>query len=213
MLRDAYTFIIPLLVLALICLLVGWWLAPGFYAGTVLLVLLAAFVGFFFRDPERAIPQGDGLVVSPADGRVMFVKPADPQDERAGTLVSIFLSVFDVHINRSPIAGRITAVEYRAGKFLNALNDRCSVENEQNIVRVENGQLMVTCSQIAGVIARRIVFWHKAGDWVERGQRIGLIKFGSRTDLILPPGVNVCVKPGDRVRGGVTTIGKVNRPF
>jgi phosphatidylserine decarboxylase len=140
------------------------------------------------------------IVVSPADGKVVVVRPLNPQDEREGTLVSIFLSVFDVHVNRSPLAGTITGMEYRRGRFMIATNHQASVENEQNVVTVETEKLKVTFKQIAGVIARRIVF--------ALGESVGLIKFGSRTDLLLPPSVAVEVKPGDRVRGGVTIIGR-----
>ena len=209
MLRDAYTFIIPLVLLAVLCLLLGWVYAPGFLIGAAVLILLALFVAFFFRNPQRDVPPDTNLVVSPADGRVVVVKPVDAQNPQAGTLVSIFLSVFDVHVNRAPIAGTITATEYRRGKFIIATAERASVENEQNIVTVKNEQLTVVFKQIAGVIARRIVFWKKLGDHVALGERVGLIKFGSRTDLILPPTVSVEVKPGDRVKGGVSIIGRI----
>jgi phosphatidylserine decarboxylase len=209
MLRDAYPFLSVLLILAVVVALGGYFLAPGFYLLSLLLLCLAAFIAFFFRNPQREVSRDPQLVLSPADGHVSTVRPIDEQRPEAGMFVSIFLSVFDVHINRTPIAGRITNITYQAGKFLNALNHRSSLENEQNIVTVENELMTVTFKQIAGVIARRIVFWKKIGDTLQPGERVGLIKFGSRTDLFLPPQVEVLVKPGDRVLGGLTIIGKI----
>jgi phosphatidylserine decarboxylase len=210
--RDAYVFIIPLGVVAVLGGVLGVAVEQGYFVwGGGVFLLLALFVAFFFRDPERVPPAGEGLVVSPADGRVVLVEPLDRQNPDAGTLVSIFLSVFDVHVNRSPIAGQITGVEYREGKFRIATDARASVENEQNIVTVENGQLKVIFKQIAGVLARRIVFWKQAGDHLQLGERVGLIKFGSRTDVILPPEVEVSVRQGERVKGGVSIIGRVRR--
>lgn len=211
MLRDAYSMLILLAVLAAVAGLLGWAVAPGFYIAAVVLLLLALFVAYFFRNPERETPTDKSLVVSPADGRVVAVRAITPDDPESGTFVSIFLSVFDVHVNRSPIAGRITDVKYRTGKFLNALSHHSSEENEQNIVTVENELMTVVFKQIAGVIARRIVFWKKVGDSLALGERVGLIKFGSRTDLLLPPQVNVSIKKGEKVVGGVTIIGKVSQ--
>ncbi len=209
--RDAYVFIIPLGVAAVLGGLLGVAVEQGYFVWGGVFLLLALFVAFFFRDPERVPPAGEGLVVSPADGRVVVVEPVDRQNPNAGTLVSIFLSVFDVHVNRSPIMGQITGVEYREGKFRIATDARASVENEQNIVTVENGQLKVIFKQIAGVLARRIVFWKQLGDHLQLGERVGLIKFGSRTDVILPPEVEVSVQQGERVKGGVSIIGRVRR--
>lgn len=209
MLPDAYTFIVPLVLLALLSALLGWAYAPGFLIGAAILLLLALFVAFFFRNPDRDVPTDSSLVVSPADGRVVVVKPVDGRDPQAGMLVSIFLSVFDVHVNRSPVAGTITETEYRRGKFIIATAERASVENEQNVVTIANDQVTVVFKQIAGAIARRIVFWKKTGDRVALGERVGLIKFGSRTDLILPPQVRIEVKPGDRVKGGISIIGRI----
>ena len=176
-----------------------------------ILALLALFIAYFFRNPEREAPSDASLILSPADGHVSVVRPLGGDGNPAGNVVSIFLSVFDVHVNRTPIAGRITNVQYKKGKFLNALNQRSSLENEQNIITVQNEHLTVTFSQIAGVIARRIVFWKKIGDTLAPGERIGLIKFGSRTDIILPPEVEIVVKKGDRVFGGTTIIGKIKK--
>ncbi len=209
MVRDAYSFIIPLALLACLCLLLGWWFGWGFYLGAVLLSFLALFVAFFFRDPDREIVVDERLVVSPADGLVVVVKPLDQSE--GGSLVSIFLSIFDVHVNRSPIAGRIVDIDYRPGSFMIATEERASVENEQNVITVENQYVRVVFKQIAGLIARRIVFWKSKGEKVELGERIGLIKFGSRVDLILPPEVTVTVKKGEHVKGGTSIVGRVNR--
>lgn len=210
MLRDAYTFIIPLGILSLICLTLGWLYWPVFFWFAGFLVLLAAFVAFFFRDPERKTSLDEKTVISPADGLVVVVKPFDSEELKGGTLVSIFLSIFDVHVNRSPLAGKVTSSDYKPGRFLVATQERASIENEQTIITVENPYATVIFKQIAGLIARRIVFWKKVGDQVRLGERVGYIKFGSRVDIILPPQVSVLVKKGQRVKGGVTIIGKVS---
>lgn len=178
-------------------------------AGAVL-VALGGFTAFFFRDPERAIPTDEGLVVSPADGRVVRVVPA-PEEHPLGpgtTQISIFLSIFNVHINRAPIGGRIEKVEYHAGEFLPAFDDRASLRNEHNAVTLKDGEMRVLFKQIAGLIARRIVFRKRPEDSVLRGERVGLIKFGSRVDVFLPRGIEVAVKVGDRVQGGASVIGR-----
>jgi phosphatidylserine decarboxylase len=188
----------------------GLLLALRLHALGGVLVALGLFTAFFFRDPERAIPSDPRLVVSPADGKVVQVLPA-PEGHLLGpgtTQVSIFLSIFDVHINRSPIAGRIEKVEYTKGDFLPAFDDKASLRNEQNAVTVVDGEGRVVFKQIAGLIARRIVFRKRPDDSVARGERVGLIKFGSRTDLFLPRGIEVLVKVGDRVQGGSSVIGR-----
>ena len=172
------------------------------------LVALGVFTTFFFRDPERAIPGDPRLVLSPADGKVVQVIPA-PDDHPLGkgtTQISIFLSIFDVHINRSPISGKIAAVQYHPGEFLPAFDDKASLRNEQNSVIVEGTGSRVMFKQIAGLIARRIVFKKRLGDDVAAGERVGLIKFGSRVDVFLPAGVSLRVKIGDRVSGGTSVI-------
>jgi phosphatidylserine decarboxylase len=209
--RDAYAFIVPLVLLGGLCLLLGWLISDEFYYGTALFFLLALFVAYFFRDPEREAPDDERLVVSPADGLVVVVKPVELADGNMGTLVSIFLSIFDVHVNRSPLAGRIVETDYRPGKFLVATKQKASIENEQNVITVENSYARVVFKQIAGLIARRIVFWKKKGDHVALGERVGLIKFGSRVDIILPPQVIVVARKGERVKGGVSIIGKVDQ--
>lgn len=210
MLRDAYPFLFALALLAVVAAVAGQFYHSGFFFLSLIFILLGLFIAYFFRNPEREVVTDPRLVLSPADGHVSVVKPMDANDPAAGNVVSVFLSVFDVHVNRTPIAGRITNVRYQPGKFLNALNQRSSVENEQNIITVQNEHLTVTFSQIAGVIARRIVFWKKIGDTLSPGERIGLIKFGSRTDIFLPPTVKIEVKKGDRVIGGQTIIGKIS---
>jgi phosphatidylserine decarboxylase len=168
-------------------------------------LLLALFFLWFFRDPERAIPDTAGALVSPGDGKVTdvsFVTTSGGKQAR----VSIFLSVFDVHVNRSPIAGVVREVRYQRGKFLNAMNQASADENEQNIVRVEGDGQVVVFKQIAGLLARRIVFYPKMGDRLERGQRVGLIKFGSRVDVLFDASAVLQVKIGDRVRGGASIL-------
>jgi phosphatidylserine decarboxylase len=169
-------------------------------------ILLGAFFLWFFRDPDRTVPADAGLVVSPADGVVTDVSVFGAE---AKTRISIFLNVFNVHVNRSPIAGIVTAVQYQKGKFGNAMAGHSSEHNEQNIVTVDGEGHSVTFKQIAGLLARRIVFSKKLGDTVSRGERIGLIKFGSRVDVMLNRGVNPTVKVGDKVAGGSSIIAKV----
>lgn len=181
-----------------------WWLLGAGWAAPAL--LLGAFCAWFFRDPERVIPDAAGAVVSPADGKVTEVATVHEGGEPR-TRISIFLNVFDVHVNRSPVAGTITEVEYRRGRFRNAMGAVSSEENEQNIVTVSSEHGAVVFKQIAGLIARRIVFTKRRGDRVERGERVGLIKFGSRADVLLPAGFAVMVKTGDRVRGGSSVLG------
>jgi phosphatidylserine decarboxylase len=207
MVRDAYPILIPLALISILLLALSAIYGPLLVVG-VIGILLTGFVAYFFRDPERQIPSGKGLVVSPADGKVVVVEPIKGP-EGAGTLVSIFLSVFDVHVNRTPVEGRVSAVEYRRGKFMIATDRRASIENEQSILTFESPVGPIVCKQIAGLIARRIVYWIKPGSEVGRGDRFGLIKFGSRVDLILPAGVKVEVRVGDRVKGGESVIGKM----
>jgi phosphatidylserine decarboxylase len=174
--------------------------------------LLAAFFLWFFRDPERAIPQGEGLVVSPADGKVTQVlRVAAPE---GGTLrLSIFLNVFNVHVNRSPIAGALREVRYQKGEFLNAMNPASAERNEQNLAVVQSDEgYTVAFKQIAGLLARRIVFNPTPGKRLERGQRVGLIKFGSRVDVVLPGNAQLHVKQGDHVKGGSSILANIPAP-
>ena len=166
---------------------------------------LAAFCLYFFRDPERETPAGD-VLVSPADGKVVAVRQLDSGEMR----VSIFLNIFNVHVNRTPIAGRVTAVQYQKGKFLVASHEAASQENEQNTLIIEGRGTRVVCRQIAGLIARRIVCYKRPGDTVAAGERIGYIKFGSRTDVIFGPEWSARVKVGDKVAGGSTVLAQRN---
>lgn len=172
------------------------------------LLLLAGFMAYFFRDPERAIPSDKTVIVSPADGRVTLVGKLSPEDSNSPKVVSIFLSPLDVHINRSPISGKVLDVTYTKGRFKPATSDKASLVNEQNALTIQGEGLTIVCKQIAGVLARRIVCWKKPGDRLELGERFGLIKFSSRTDLVMPPEVEVLVSVGERVKGGVTIIGR-----
>lgn len=203
MVRDAYYYAIPLLAAAgLIAYLAGaLWALPA--------LLLAAFFLWFFRDPHRIIPNEAGALVSPADGKVTEVAPLT-SNGAARLRISIFLNVFDVHVNRSPIAGIIREVRYQKGKFVNAMNAVSAEQNEQNVVTVEGDGQTVIFKQIAGLLARRIVFNKQIGDRVARGERVGLIKFGSRVDVLLDASATVEVKVGDRVKGGSSVLAYLN---
>jgi phosphatidylserine decarboxylase len=203
MVRDGYFYGIGSAIAAALIIWLAWW--P--YAIPVL--LLGAFCLWFFRDPERQIPDAPGSIVSPGDGKVTDVSTiASTEDSSAAkrTRISIFLNVFNVHVNRSPVAGVIRDVRYQRGKFLNAMGPHSAAENEQNIVTVEGEGRTVIFKQIAGLIARRIVFNLKVGDTVARGQRVGLIKFGSRVDVVFDSDAAVQVKAGDHVKGGATVL-------
>ena len=209
MVKEGYPWILVPLVAGLLAglLYLSWGGLPWLLLAAVLL-LLAAFMAYFFRDPQRAVPAESGLVVSPADGRVTRVEKLSEGDERSPTVVSIFLSPFDVHVNRAPIAGAVVDVTYTKGRFIAATSDNASLVNEQNALTIKGEHLTVVCKQIAGVLARRIVCWKRPGDKLELGERFGLIKFGSRTDLVLPPEVEVVVAVGARVSGGLSVIGR-----
>ena len=203
--KEGWPLILTAAALVLLALLFGW------KAIGLVLVVLSVGVAAFFRDPERVIPSGDGLVVSPADGRVVAVAPVqgDGLFPDAVTRISIFLSPLDVHINRAPVAGRINDVRYRAGKFLPAYNEDAARYNEQNALRiVDERERNWGVVQIAGIMARRIVCRAKAGDMLTRGERFGLIMFGSRTDIYLPQGCRIEATEGQRVKGGETIIGR-----
>jgi phosphatidylserine decarboxylase len=168
-------------------------------------LVLAAFFLWFFRDPQRTIPQGAGQVVSPGDG---VVTEAEWIETISGSRLrlSIFLNVFDVHVNRAPVGGVVTVCEFRKGEFMNAMNPESVLHNEQTLITIDGGGYQVSFKQIAGLLARRIVCNLKVGDRVERGQRIGLIKFGSRVDVLIPAAANLKVKTGSRVKGGSTVL-------
>lgn len=199
MVRDGFYYGLGAAVAAVLLGLINPWLALG-------PVLLGAFFLWFFRDPERTIPAGPGVVVSPADGKVTAVSQFT-QNGQPKRRISIFLNVFDVHVNRAPIAGTITGLSYQKGKFGNAMSAGSSEANEQNIVTMKSDEQTVTFKQIAGLLARRIVFNPRTGDKLERGQRVGLIKFGSRVDVVLDEAVDIRVKVGDRVLGGSSILG------
>jgi phosphatidylserine decarboxylase len=199
MVRDGYFYGIGSALAAALII----WLASWPYAVPVL--LLGVFCLWFFRDPERQIPNQPGAIVSPGDGKVTDVSTVNSAGARQAR-ISIFLNVFNVHVNRSPIAGVIRDVRYQSGKFLNAMGPNSADENEQNIVTVEGEGRTVVFKQIAGLIARRIVFNFKVGDTVALGQRVGLIKFGSRVDVLFDPDAALQVKPGDHVKGGATIL-------
>ena len=181
----------------------------GLWPVALVFVVLAAFMAYFFRDPRRQPPTDANLVVAPADGRVTRVRPVGDLSERSSNVISIFLSPFDVHINRAPIAGKITNVAYTRGKFLMATDENASVVNEQNALTIEGERITVVCKQIAGILARRIVCWKQVGENVGLCERFGLIKFSSRTDLLLPANVEILVAEGARVKGGTTIIGRI----
>jgi phosphatidylserine decarboxylase len=205
-LRIAREGIIYILVPAAVTVML---LVVGLWPIAIAFAVVTAFMAYFFRDPRRDPPQDDRLVVSPADGRVTLVRKIAAGDQPAATLVSIFLSPLDVHINRAPIAGEIKNVAYTRGKFLMATDEKASLVNEQNALTIEGERITVVCKQIAGILARRIICWKHAGERISLGERFGLIKFSSRTDLLLPSQVEVLTKEGARVRGGVTVIGRI----
>jgi phosphatidylserine decarboxylase len=195
MVKEGFPFVIVPVILALIFgSLQLWILAAAFVA-------VALFMAYFFRDPARSIPTDENIVLSAADGRVTRVDTLEN-----GKLVSVFLSPLDVHINRAPISGKITKVDYVKGKKIPATSDQASLVNERNSITITGEKLTVVCTQIAGIVARRIVCWNKEGDELEIGQKYGLIKFSSRTDLLMPREVEIRVSVGDRVVGGETII-------
>jgi len=200
MVRDGILYGIALAAVAAIV-----WGGTHMVGLTAVPVLLGAFLVWFFRDPARRIPGGEGLIVSPADGKV---EDAEWIETTGGSRVrvSIFLNVFDVHVNRVPVSGTVTLAEYREGQFLNALNAESALHNEQTLVTIDAGGYSVSFKQIAGLLARRILCNVREGDQVQRGQRMGLIKFGSRVDVLLPANVELRVRAGDRVKGGSSVL-------
>jgi phosphatidylserine decarboxylase len=201
MVKEGYYFGVPPLLLGVIAYTLSWWIT-----GTVFF-LLAAFVFSFFRDPERIIPATPGAIVSPADGRVVVLKDEDFAG-RPGKRISVFLAIWNVHVNRSPASGTISAMEYRPGKFLAAMLERASLENEQNVFTLKTEAGDMVFKQIAGLIARRVVSWKKPGDTVARGERIGLVRFGSRVDIWLPKEAEILVRVGENVKGGSSVLAR-----
>lgn len=200
---EGWPFILPLAAASALLFVFGWKNAGYF------LLALTLFVLFFFRDPERPIPEGEGVVVSPADGRVIVVKDVYETDylKSKAKQISIFLSVFNVHVNRAPMAGKVVAVKYNPGRFHIASVDKASTDNEQTAMVISNEKGSILVKQIAGLIARRIVCYAKPGDIVKTGERFGLIRFGSRVDIFLPEDSDLNVKVGDRIKGGRDVIG------
>src|SRR5215475_1834138 len=206
MVRDGYFYALGLGAVAALV----WFLTHSVVLAALPLIL-AAFFLWFFRDPERVIPAGPGQIVSPADG---MVTDAEWIETTSGSRLrlSIFLNVFNVHVNRSPVAGVVKLVEFRKGQFLNAMKAESVLNNEQTMIVIDGGGYDVSFKQIAGLLARRIVCNLKAGDRVERGQRMGLIKFGSRVDVLLPAEADLKVKKGMRVRGGSSVLAEISEP-
>ena len=200
--KDGFIFILPLLIITVLMFLIS------FYWATAIFGLGFLFVTWFFRDPERRIPNEPNVIVSPADGKITeIVTENEPINGKLCKRVTIFLSVFNVHVNRVPIEGTIEDIRYNPGKFLAAFNPKASMDNEQNLILINNGRTHIFVKQIAGLIARRIVCWPKKGDHYESGQRYGLIRFGSRVDILLPENTKLSVACGDKVSGGKSIIG------
>jgi phosphatidylserine decarboxylase len=197
MVRDAYKFVIPAIVLG-----IAFVLFSLSYVAT-LFFLLAAFVCFFFRNPHRKIPEGSNLIVSPADGKVVKISKIDGEQT-----ISIFLNIFNVHVNRSPISGQLEKLEYKRGKFKVAYDEEASRVNEQNILTINGTGVRVVVRQVAGLIARRVICWKKPGNSLQRGELFGLIRFGSRVDIVVPGHVKIAVKVGDHVQGGSSVLGE-----
>jgi phosphatidylserine decarboxylase len=203
MVREAYKFGLPPIVLGVLCLIPGWKWAAG------ILIFLGLFVFYFFRDPDRKIPAEPGLVVSPADGHVVEIVD-EPLDAHPGKRVSIFLSIWDVHVQRAPVAGTIAGIVYKPGKFYAALRKSASTENEQNVIYMKSSGGTLVFKQIAGAIARRVLCWKREGEEVGRGERVGMIRFGSRVDIWLQPEAEVVVRRGQKVKGGESILAKWN---
>jgi len=204
---DGWRFIVPLWLLTIliaVLYLAGsvWWLIP-----LILVGLFAIFVTCFFRDPERKIPEGDALVLSPGDGKVILIEDAESDSGEKLKLVSIFLSVFNVHVNRIPIGGKVIKVDYTPGKFHKAFEREAVTENERTEITIESAYGRLRFAQVAGILARRIVCQLKGDEQVAAGERFGLIRFGSRVDVWLDPKVELKVKLGDKVKGGESIIG------
>lgn len=198
MVKEGIPFVLVPLLIAVAFGIFGFWLIAALFGAVVL------FMAFFFRDPDRTVPQEKNVIVAPADGRVTRI-----EENENGKFISIFLSPLDVHINRAPIAGRISKATYIQGQKVPATRNDASFINERNSLEIEGEGIKVTCTQIAGILARRIVCWNKEGDMLQRGQRFGLIKFSSRTDLQMPSNVDVLVEIDDKVKGGETVVARI----
>jgi len=205
MVKEGYWFGLPLLAIGGVSLALRTPLSMTIGA---VLAFLALFIFYFFRNPDRKIPMEPGVVVSPADGRIVVVKDEENAG-RPGKRISIFLAIWNVHVNRSPAAGTIAKLEYKPGKFLAAWAEKASLENEQNVFTLSSEYGEIVFKQIAGWVARRVVSWKKTGDSVGRGELVGLVRFGSRVDLWLPESAEIAVKVGDNVKGGSSVIARM----
>jgi phosphatidylserine decarboxylase len=203
MVRDAYRFALPVIAAGAVCLMFHWHWAAG------ILFFLGLFIFYFFRDPNRTIPTEPSAVVSPADGQVVEIID-EAFDGAPGQRISIFLSIWDVHVQRAPVAGRVAKVQYKPGKFYAALRRAASEQNEQNVISLTTADGTLVFKQIAGAIARRVIFWKSEGDAVARGERVGMIRFGSRVDIWLPAGAEIVVKRRQMVKGGESILAKWN---
>ena len=201
MVKEGYYFGLPPLFFGGVTLALNWWIAAG------ILIALALFCFSFFRDPDRADPPDPDAVVSPGDGRVVVITEEENAG-RPGTRVSIFLAIWNVHVNRTPLSGTITQIKYLPGKFLAAWDPKASTQNEQNIFTLSTPGGDIEFKQIAGLIARRVVSWKKPGESVFRGERVGLVRFGSRVDIWLPQDAQISVKVGDTVHGGSSVLAR-----
>jgi phosphatidylserine decarboxylase len=201
MVRDAYKFIIPVLALGVLFALFKYPYPAAFF------IILSIYIGYFFRNPKRSIPPGEKLIVSPADGKVVKIyKDAAGGDQT----ISIFLNIFNVHVNRSPIAGELKKLEYKRGKFKAAFEEEASRVNEQNVITICGESVQVTVRQIAGLIARRVICWKKPGCQLQRGELFGLIRFGSRVDIEMPANVKILTRVGEKVKGGTSILGEIS---
>jgi phosphatidylserine decarboxylase len=210
MAEEGLRFILPFFILSLILFLIFVLFGSVLsLVGSIIFFLFVMFLLFFFRDPERRVPEGENLILAPADGKVILIKPYNNLEfiTGGGTLVSVFMSLFDVHVNRIPISGVVKYFKYNPGKFFPAFKDKASLENEQTELGLENEHGKVVFKQIAGILARRIVCKLKPGDLVKAGDRFGMIKFGSRLDLFLPENVRIKIQLNHKVRAGETIIG------
>lgn len=203
MVKEGYKFGLPPLIAGLLCLIPHWWWPGG------ILIFLGLFVFYFFRDPQRTIPADPTAVVSPADGHVVEIVN-ELLEGQSGHRISIFLSIWDVHIQRAPVAGRVASVVYRPGKFYAALRKAASEKNEQNIITLQAPAGTLVFKQIAGAIARRVLCWKRVDEQVALGERVGMIRFGSRVDVWLPEAAEVLVRRGQRVSGGASILAKWN---
>lgn len=203
MVSEGYKFGLPPIVAGVVFFALHWAAIGG------VLVFLGLFVFYFFRDPERAIPSGPGAVVSPADGKVVVIVD-EPHDGKPGQRISIFLSIWNVHIQRAPVAGKVGSVVYHPGRFMGAYRAAASAENEQNVIAILTPQGPLVFKQIAGAIARRVICWKREGETVARGERVGMIRFGSRVDVWLPREATVSVRNGQMVKGGESILAKWN---